>query len=198
MNTDRLGITPGLQLGLISWYDERPEKKFGFISRGVTAPKERDVFFHRNDEGRWEKGSSHPRLVNIQASNIVLHAPAMVVFSESPGKGGKTKARPWTLWYDYQQALLATTPRPLYRVVGEGPYQKREGNFTAHFGEYIDMEIFFWRHPECREDLKNVWHYHRTINYLTDAWVEMLPAGKDSFRDSSCWQRRELSEIPCS
>ena len=189
MNTEKLGIAPGLQLGVIRWYDDRPEKKFGFIYKSVGAPKEQDVFFHRNDEGVWEKGKNYPSLVNIQASNIMLYAPMMVVFSELPGKNGRIKARPWTFWHDYQRILLETAPRPLYRVVGEGPHPKRDGNFTATFGEYIDMEIFFWRHPDCRWDLKNVWHFHRTINYLTDAWVEMLPTGKDSFRDSSCWKR---------
>lgn len=195
MNTEKLGLTPGLELGVIRWYDNRSEKKFGFIYKDVSAPKEKDVFFHRNDEGVWEKGDSYPSLVNIYPSNVALYAPMEVVFSEQPGKNEKVKARPWTLWHNYQRVLLETTPRPLYRVVGEGPHPKQDKNFTATFGEYIDMEIFFWWHPNCRENLKNVWHSHRTINYLTDAWVEMLPAGKDSFRDSSCWKRIDLSEI---
>ena len=126
MNTEKLGIAPGLQLGVIRWYDDRPEKKFGFIYKSVGAPKEQDVFFHRNDEGVWEKGKNYPSLVNIQASNIMLYAPMMVVFSELPGKNGRIKARPWTFWHDYQRILLETTPRPLYRVVGEGPQNVME------------------------------------------------------------------------
>jgi cold shock CspA family protein len=186
-------LPAGHLIGLVRWFDSRPDKQFGFITTDWNNGKEKDIFFHLNDNVARIKGEDRS-LFGSHPLDKPQRKPEMgdvVIFRTSPGRKGP-KASPWAYWKEWEAVSLSLNPQPLYRVIGHYPPPRGSTNkqgCCVRFWSGISLEVFYLRFPDCREDLGAVRYSVRHTDTVENIHIEILPAGlADDLSNRTKWQ----------